>query len=199
MYNEIVHKNLNKTAALKKLKVYNLIGEAKNKIINNVLVRKEELSYSTTTDSENDYLKFTVLMRNNFCYRNFIASTIHLIFIGILNSFISIIHQLASLIDIKKEVSSTIKLSMEQLASSGADFVPKEILVNNKIIGWIGNNYVCTSKIVSYMYRHMDMFIEAKSKEEINVNNYSSKMYKNYLLLYNLLVPSTIKQKKRQC
>ena len=42
----------------------------------------------------------------------------------------------------------------------------------------------------------MDMFIEAKSKEEINVNDYSSKMSKNYLLLCNLLVPSTINQKR---
>ena len=92
MYNEIVHKNLNKTAALKKLKAYNLIGEVKNKIIDNVLARKEELGYSTTTDSENDYLKFIVLIRNNFCYRNFTASTMHLMFIEILNSFISIIH-----------------------------------------------------------------------------------------------------------
>ena len=46
------------------------------------------------------------------------------------------------------------------------------------------------------MYSHMDMFIEAKSKEEININDYSSKTCKNYLLLCNLLVPLTIKQKR---
>ena len=100
--NQIVCENLSRNKSLRILKPYNHTGEANNIIIDNALARKEELGESNTEDVEHDHPTFAVMRRNNFCYRSFTASTMHLIFLGLVHAFISVIHQLSTLFDIKK-------------------------------------------------------------------------------------------------
>ena len=64
--NEIVHDNLSKTAALKKLKPYNYTGDAKNTIINNAIARKEELEEAHVTNTEHKFPDYSINRRNNF-------------------------------------------------------------------------------------------------------------------------------------
>ena len=59
----------------------------------------------------------------------------HLMLLGLVNALISVVHQLSTLFDMKNELSSRVKTSMEQLAESGIDFAPKEILINDKTTG----------------------------------------------------------------
>ena len=95
-------KTLSRNKTLKKLKPHDHTGEAKGIIIDNALARKEELGESKTEDAEHEHPTFAVMRRNNFCYRSFTASTMHLIFLGLVHAFISVIHQLSTLFDIKK-------------------------------------------------------------------------------------------------
>ena len=49
MLNKIARNDLSRATMLKKLKLINLIGETKNLVIDNALVRKEELGNTNAT------------------------------------------------------------------------------------------------------------------------------------------------------
>ena len=85
---------------------------------------------------------------------------------------------------------------MEQLAKSGIEFVPEEILTNDKTTWQIANDYVRTGKFLPYLCRNMDSLLTTNSMDETNAKDYKSKMCKNYLNLRNLQVPNALKEKR---
>ena len=85
---------------------------------------------------------------------------------------------------------------MEELFNSKIDFAPIEILSSDKTTGWIGSDYIRTCKFMPYIFRYADRFFERKNHDNVNINNYNAKRCKNYLLMRNLKVPSTIKDKR---
>ena len=194
--NDIVHNKLSKTAAFKKLKPYNFTGEVKNMIINNAFNRKEELGECTDHVSEYEYPSFAITQRNNFCYNSFTGSPMHLLGLGLGNALITMIFQLASLLDVKSEVTNSVKITMEGLVKARIDFAPLEILIGDKTTGWIGSDYMRLIKLLPYVFRQMDTLIAAKNHNNVNAETYTSKMCKTYLLLRNLEVPDNIKEKR---
>ena len=116
--NRIVYTNLNKKAALKKLKPRNHIGDAKNTIINNIMARKEELEEICQKDSECKHPSFIIRQRNNFYYKSFTRSPMHDLELGLACSITSITYEVTSLLDAKKELSASIKISMEDLVKT---------------------------------------------------------------------------------
>ena len=108
----------------------------------------------------------------------------------------SIVFQLASLLDVKKELSDSFKKSMKDLVKSRIDFGPLEILCSSKTTGWIGSDYMRFAKFVCYMLRYLDICIAKKNHTNVNTKDFNSKRCKNYLLLRNLEVPNTIAEKR---
>ena len=85
---------------------------------------------------------------------------------------------------------------MEGLVNSRIDFAPIETLTSDKTTGWIGSDYMRLCKFIGYIFRNMDRHISEKNHNNVNIKNYNSKMCRNYLLLRNLDVPNTIKEKR---
>ena len=120
---------------MNKLKPQNHPGEAKNATINNDLDRKEELREVDIQESENKYPSFAIRQRNNFCFNRFTGSPAHLMGLGSVSTIMSIICQLASLLDVKKDLSASVKSAMEGLVNSRIDFAPIETLTSDKTTG----------------------------------------------------------------
>ena len=59
----------------------------------------------------------------------------YIIFLGLVNSNISVLYQLATLLDIKKELNPSTEKSMKTLAKSRVDFTLIEILTNFRTTG----------------------------------------------------------------
>jgi len=196
IYRDIVHGSLNKTDALKKLKPYNFTGDAKNLIISSAFAKKEALEDCNNNDTENDYPSFAIRQRNNFCYSSFTGSPMHLLALGLVSTVMSIVFQAASLFDVKKDFIASVKSTMEALASSKIDFAPIEALSTDKTTGWIGSDFIRTCKFIVHIFRLLDILIAKKNNNRTNVKNYTPTMCKNYLLLRNIDVPKTIKEKR---
>ena len=120
----------------------------------------------------------------------------YLIGLGLVSTILSSIYYLASLLDVKKEFTASVKNTMEELVTSKIDFAPIEILSSDKTTGWIGSDYIRTCKFLPYILRNVDRYIAEKNQDDINIKDYNLKRYKNYLLLRNLKVLNTIKEKR---
>ena len=169
----MVYRNLSKTDALKKLKSYDYTSEAKNATITNTIAQKEELDCVDASDTE---CYFITRQRNNFCFSSLMGSPIHLLALGLVSNVLSIVFQLGSLLDIKKDLPARAKSTIEALANSRIDFTPAETSLSNKTTGQIGNDYIRTCTFICYMFRHIDQCIAGKNHNGINMKDYDSKM-----------------------
>ena len=88
------------------------------------------------------------------------------------------------------------KSSVEALAKSRIDFAPMEILISDKPVGWIESDCIRLCKFMLCIFKNMDRHIAEKDNNSINIRTHTSKMHKTYLLLCNLDVPNTIKDKR---
>ena len=120
----------------------------------------------------------------------------HNLGLGLACTVMSIVFQIASLLDVKKELSASIKKSMEDLVRARIDFAPLEILASYKTTGWIGSDYMRFAKFMCYILRYLDIYIFKKNHTNVNIKDFNSKMCKNYLLLRNLEVPNKIADKR---
>ena len=64
---------------LKKLKLCNYSGEAKQVIINNTIAQKKELDNTDSRESEHRYPLFAINERNNFCFSSFTSSPVRVL------------------------------------------------------------------------------------------------------------------------
>ena len=81
--------------------------------------------------------------------KKLINNLIHLIFLGIFKSLISILFLIAKIFNIYSILTYYITKNIELLVKSDIDFVPNEMLKDDKIIGYIAKDYV---KFVKTMY-----------------------------------------------
>lgn len=195
---DIVFRNLSKSAALKKLKPHNHPGNAKNAIINITLAGKEELGEDDIQESEHKHPAYVIMQRNNFCCNRFMGSPMHLMGLELVSAIMSIIYQLASYLNVKKDLSTSVKSAMERLVNSRIDFAPTETLTSNKTIGWIWSDCMRLCKFIGSIFRNMDRHIAEKNHDIISMKNYNPKMCRNYLLLRNLNLPNAIKEKRKE-
>ena len=63
------------------------------------------------------------------------GSPIHLLALGLVSNVLSIVFQLGSLLDIKKDLPARAKSTIEALANSRIDFTPAETSLSNKTTG----------------------------------------------------------------
>ena len=98
--------------------------------------------------------------------------------------------------DIKKDLSTSTKSTIEALTKSSIDFAPTGTLLSNETTGWIGSNHISACEFIYYILRYMDQCIARKNHNDLNRKDYNSKMHKNYSLLRNLDAPNTTKGKR---
>ena len=149
-----------------------------------------------TRESENGFPSFAIRSRNNLCFNSFTGSPMYLMGLGLVSTILSSVYHLASLLDVKKEFTASVKNTMEELVTSKIDLTPIEILLSDKTTGWIGSDHIRMCKFLPYILRNVDRYIAEKNQDDINIKDYNSKRCKNYLLLRNLKVPNTIKEKR---
>ena len=145
------------------------------------MARKEELEEARVANTECDFPAFAINHINNFCYDSFTGSPMHNLGLGLVCTIISIVFQLASLLDVKKELSDSIKKSMEDLVRARIDFGPLEILASFKTTSWIGSEYMRFAKLICYTLRYLDICIAKKNHANVNMKEFNSKMCKTYL------------------
>ena len=68
--------------------------------------------------------------------------------LGLSCTIMSVAFQIASLLDVKKELSDSIKKSVEDLVRACTDFGSLEILASYETTGWIGSDYMRFSKFM---------------------------------------------------
>ena len=83
--NNIIKNNFSKTATLKKLRLRDLAGKAKNLIIDKTVTRKEELGEINIEELEYKYQVFAIRRRNDFFYNSFTRSPMHALALGLVN------------------------------------------------------------------------------------------------------------------
>ena len=111
--NKIIYENLGKWAAVKKFKLHNWTGNAKNTMVNIAMAKKEELDEAHHKDSECKCPDFAISERNDFYYGSFTGSPMCSLGLGLVCSITPITYQFASLLDVKKEFIASVKNNKE--------------------------------------------------------------------------------------
>ena len=93
-------------------------------------------------------------------------------------------------------VSKSVNENINLLLKLGTDFVPAEIIKDNKTYGWIANDFENLSRVIPWLYKAMDLFLEYKFQGNENMKIYNSKACKNYLTLCNQPIPYKLKDKR---
>ena len=79
---------------------------------------------------------------------------------------------------------------------AGIDFGPNVVLKDEKTSGWIASDYLRLCKVMPWVFKDMDYIFNLMFIKNDNPNTCTAKMCKNYLLLQNQDVPSTLKDKR---
>ena len=122
----MVFRNLSKTVVLQKLKLHNCAGKVKNAIINGAIAKKDELGEVYIQELELKHPSFAI--RKKFYFKSSTESTAHLLGLGLVNIIILIIYWLESILDVKRELTTSVQNTMEDLVNSQIDFGPIETL-----------------------------------------------------------------------
>ena len=104
----------------------------------------------------------------------------------------------SKMFNVDKVVSKSVNDNINLLLKSGAEFVPTEIIKDDKTAGWNENDYVEFSRLISLSHKDMDFFLEHKFKGNENMKNYNSKACKNYLTLCNQPTPDKLKDTRKE-
>ena len=126
-------------------------------------------------ESEHEYSAFAIRQRNDLCFDSFTVSPVYLMGLGLVSAIMSIVCQLASLLDVKKDLSTSFKSAMEGLVNSRIDFAPIEISTSNKTTVWICIDYMRLCKFTCCIFMNVDRYIAEKNHNSINTNNCNSK------------------------
>ena len=124
------------------------------------------------------------------------SSPIHFLFLGVTNSAIGLLLLLAKEFDVDKVIIESVTNNMEQLLVAGIDFGPNVVLKDEKTSGWIASDYLRLCKVMPWVFKDMDYIFKLMFIKNDNPNTCTAKMCKNYLLLQNQDVPSTLKDKR---
>ena len=86
---------------------------------------------------------------------------------------------------------------MFKLCNSGIDFLPTEIMKEDKISGWLATDYMKVIKVFLWLFRNYGLIIENKyNNPSINPMKCNTKTYLTYLKLYNLNIPKILEDRR---
>ena len=102
----------------------------------------------------------------------------HFLFLRIENACLLLIHTLGKVFDIEKLLHKGVKNNIEQLAESGIHFTPKEILKDDKTIGWIINYFLRITRVISYLFKDIDNMLISTLQISNTTESYYSEMSK---------------------
>ena len=79
--------------------------------------------------------------------------------------------------------SKSVNDNIDLLLKSVADFVPAEIIEDDKTLGWIANDFLDFTIVIPWLFKGMDFFLERKFQGNKDMTNHNSKACKKYLTL----------------